>query len=162
MANAWNLAITLRNSRVLLFCDNLDYTASVPGNFARHANPPKGEIMATKQATKTTTPARAEGEWSSEPAFFEQKVGDKRTVKACIATSPDGAKFVSIREWRAKADGTPYYTKNAVLLPTSDEGEELRKAFIAALQPANMPKPEAPKAEAPKKAPAKAKAKVAA
>lgn len=72
-----------------------------------------------------------EGEWSSEPAFFEKAVDDKRTVKACVATSPDGAKFVSVREWRNKQDGTPYYTRNSVLVPMGDD--KMRDAFVDAL-----------------------------
>jgi len=115
--------------------------------------------MATsKQSTKTTTPARAEGEWSSEPAYFEHKIDAKRTVKACIATSPDGSKFVSIREWRAKADGTPYYTRNAVLLPLGDDGAGVRDAFVAALQADPAPKKAPAPAKAATKAPAAKKA----
>jgi len=108
--------------------------------------------MATSKTT-TARPARAEGEWSSEPAFFERALDAKRTVKACIATSPDGSKFVSIREWRNKADGTPYYTKNAVLVPLGADGDKLREVFVAALQA--QPEPAKKAAPPAKKAPKK-------
>ncbi len=109
-----------------------------------------------------------EGEWSSEAPFFEQEVGDGRVVRACIATSPDGTKFVSVREWREKRDGTPYYTRNSVLVPMANGDFKLAMAFTAALQPGNWPQPKAPKEFEPKKARAvaakakAAKAKVAA
>ena len=110
------------------------------------------QIMA-KQQTPTTS--NDEAAWSSEPAFFERAIDDKRIVKACIATSPDGSKFVSVREWRVRRDGTPYYTRNNVLVPIDDTAT--REAFIAALQ-ANPAPAAAPKATA-KKVPTKNKAK---
>lgn len=87
-----------------------------------------------------------QGEWTSGPAFYEKVVDPKRTVKACIATSPDGTKYVSVREWRAKQDGTPYYTRNSVLVPIGDEN--FRLAFTNAL----LEDPPAPKKSAAKKA----------
>lgn len=89
------------------------------------------------------------GSWTNGPFFFEQAVGDKSVIKACVTTSPEGVEFVSIREWRTKRDGTPYFTRNGILLPR--EGfEPMRDAFVAAMNA----QPEAKK-PTPKKAPAK-------
>lgn len=88
----------------------------------------------------------ADGEWSSAPEFFEKRIDEKRVVKACVATSPDGKQFVSVREWRNKQDGTPYYTRNSVLVPFGDDA--MREAFLAALQAAvPAPKTTAKKAK---------------
>lgn len=95
-------------------------------------------------------------EWTSGPDFFEQRIDEKRVVKACIATSPDGRQFVSVREWRNKADGSPYYTRNAVLSPVDDP--KMREVFVAALQAAV---PAAKPAKAAKPTPAKAAKKAA-
>jgi hypothetical protein len=95
------------------------------------------------------------GEWTSGPDFFEKRIDEKRIVKACIATSPDGKEFISVREWRQKADGTPFFSRNAVLSPVDEPA--LREAFIAALQA-----PTPTKAAPAKKATAKKAAKAAA
>lgn len=87
--------------------------------------------MASKATSTKTTTTKAEGEWTSGPTLFEKAIDDKRTVKSCVATSPDGKQFLSVREWRSKQDGTPYYTRNSVLVPFGDEG--MRDAFVAAL-----------------------------
>lgn len=76
---------------------------------------------------------KAEGSWVNGPSFFEQALGEKATLKACITTSPEGEQFVSIREWRTKKDGTPYFTRNGLLVPVKGY-DAVRDAFVAALQ----------------------------